>query len=120
MRVACDIDGTITAAPVQFEALLTALRAAGHRVTILTGSTDSPVTQEDFDNKVKFLTGLGCVGCWDDMVVFSAEGDKLSRKKAKWCGANDIDLFIDNDEGNAMAATPLVPLVLVPWTTRVP
>lgn len=117
-HIACDIDGTITSAPYQFETLLTALRAAGHRVTILTGCSDSPVTQEDFDAKVQFLTGLGAVGCWDDMVVFGLKDKKLAKAKAQWMADNGVSIFIDNDLRNAERATPYVPLVLVPWTTR--
>lgn len=115
--IACDIDGTITSAPYQFESLLTALIAAGHRVTILTG-TDNEATQEEFDKKAQFLCALGCVGCWHDMVVFSASGKALAKAKAKWLAASGVSIFIDNDLRNAQRATPYVPLVLVPWTTR--
>lgn len=117
-HIACDIDGTITSAPAQFELLLTALRAADHRVTILTGCANLPVTPNDFDAKVQFLTGLGCVGCWDDMVVFGESGEQLAQAKAAWMDSHRVHVFIDNDERNARSATPIVPLVLVPWTTR--
>lgn len=117
-HIGCDIDGTITSAPEQFETLLSALRAAGHRVTVITGSSNSPVTQNDFTEKVKYLTGLGCVGCYDDLVVIGAEGKQLAKAKAKYCESEGIDIFIDNDLDNAQRATPVVPLVLVPWTTR--
>lgn len=117
-HIACDVDGTITSAPQQFEMLLTALRAADHRVTILTGCSNSPVTKADFDAKVQLLSGLGCVGCWDYMVVFGCHGDELAKAKAAWMKEHHVDLFFDNDERNVAAATPVVPLVLLPWTTR--
>lgn len=117
-HIACDIDGTITSAPYQFENLLTALRAAGHRVTILTGCATVPVTQQNFDEKAQFLMGLGCVGCWDDMVVFGESDKALAKAKAKWMADNGVSIFIDNDLRNAQRATKVVPLVLVPWTTR--
>lgn len=117
-HIACDVDGTITTAPEQFEALLMALQAAGHKITILTGTDDDKATQKDFDEKAEFLCGLGCVACWDQMVVFAASGKKLAKAKALWMRDNHVSIFIDNDLDNAQRATPYVPLVLVPWTTR--
>ena len=119
MRVAVDIDGTINAAPGEFLALMTALKASGVMVTVLTGSADDPVTQKDFDEKVQFLTGLGCGECWYDMTVLGATGDDLSAAKAKWCDENSVDVLIDNNKDNAKAAVAAgVKLVLVPWATR--
>lgn len=117
-HVAVDLDGTISAAPYQFETLLTAFRAAGHRVTILTGTTKPEATQDEFDKKVQFLCSLGCAEAWDDMVLFAATDKVLSKAKAKWLRDNSAGIFIDNNTHNADRAIPFVPLVLVPWASR--
>ena len=119
MRVAVDIDGTLNAAPAQFVGLLSAIKAAGYRVSILTGAADNPITQSTFNDKSNFLNEMGLGQCWDDMTVLSSMGD-LAQTKAKWCSDNSVDVLIDNSIPNAKAAVANgIPLVLVPWASRV-
>ena len=120
MRVAVDIDGTLNAAPAQFVNLLSAIKAAGYHVSILTGASDNPVTQQTFDDKAGFLCNLGLSECYDDMTVIStAIKGGLANAKANWCRDNSVDILADNSKSNARAAAQYVPLVLVPWATRV-
>jgi hypothetical protein len=119
MRVAVDIDGTLNAAPEQFVGLLSAIKGAGYRVSVVTGASDNPVTQQTFDDKANFLNELGLGQCYDDMTVISSVGD-LAQKKAKWCVDQSVDILIDNSIPNAKAAVASgIPLVLVPWASRV-
>ena len=120
MLVAVDLDGTISAAPVQMGAILRALRSAGCRVVVLTGVDDgSSSDQAGWDAKRAKLDAAGCPDCWDELVLIGAQEPALADAKAAWCAANGAAVLIDNDKGNARASTAAgVPLVLVPWATR--
>jgi len=120
MKVAVDVDGTIDANPAQMRSIMSALMAAGQYVVILTGTGDGTATQTDWQNKVNYLNSLGCGECWNELVVVSHTDDDLPDIKAKWCAANGVDVLIDNDKDNAKAATASgIPLVLVPWASRI-
>lgn len=113
MLVACDVDGVLDADPVNMASLLAALRAAGHRVAILTGaSTDQP-TEQDVEKKRSYLSELGMGSCWDTLVVFPSPPHK---PKAKWCAKNHVDLCFDNSAKNAERASKYC-TVLVPWNS---
>ena len=119
MRVAVDLDNTIDTNPKEFQSLMQALRAAGHVVTVLTGTGDEAATQEVWTEKCQYLATLGCGNCWDDMTVIASPGGPSSDEKAKWCNEHGVDILIDNSKENAKAAIAAgVPLVLVPWATR--
>ena len=121
MKVACDLDNTIDAAPQQMQSLMSALMAAGHRVTVVTGTQSDQATQQDFDDKANYLNSLGCGQSFDDLVVLAAPPGDLANAKAEFLSANGYHVLIDNDKGNAKAATKAgVPLVLVPWASRTP
>ena len=120
MRVVCDLDGTIAAAPQQFQSLMSALQACGHSVTVLTGTDNVPPTQQDWQEKCNYLTSLGCGQCWDELVVLShpPDGD-IAPLKAKWLVDHGAEIFIDDNQNNANAAIAAgTPLVLVPWASR--
>lgn len=114
MLVAVDLDGTIDSEPTTMQALLTALKAAGHTVVVATGTADGEVTPEDTIAKAEYLQSLGCAECYDQIVVFAEPHDE---NKAEWLKANHADLLIDNNKSNAKAAAGICP-VLVPWQTR--
>jgi len=123
MRVALDLDGSIDAAPRQFQSLMSSLQAAGHTVTVVTGVSDTEVTPQDFVNKANYLNQLGCGQCYDDLVVLAAhpagEVDDLHDRKAQWLTDNHVHVFVDNSRQNAKSAVAAgVPLVLVPWASR--
>ena len=123
MLIAVDINGSLDAAPGQLGPLLRAARAAGHHVSIITGTpnedTNDPKTA--WATKVQQLTGLDCGDVWDDMTVVTApEGPELAAAKAQWCKDNGAAVLIDNDRGNCTAAVEAgVPLAICPWATRV-
>ena len=120
MRVAVDVDGTLDANPRQMQSIMSALMAAGHIVSVLTGTSNTVATQADFDNKVAYLTSLGCNECWNDMTVIAHTDADLADQKAAWCATNGVDVLIDNTVANVKAANDAgVDLVLVPWASRV-
>lgn len=119
-HIAVDIDGTVDAAPSEMQGIMSALKAAGHRVSILTGTANPTATQQDFNEKSNYLNSMGCGQCWDSMTVVAHGGNvNLADAKANWLSSNGVDVLIDNDKDNAKAATKAgVPLVLVPWASR--
>jgi len=97
-----------------------ALLAAGHRVSILTGSSNMPVTQQDFDEKANYLRSLGMGESYNDMTVISNQiKGGLPQAKADWLQMAGADIYVDNSKANASAAIGVVDMVLVPWATRV-
>ena len=120
MRIAVDIDGTIDANPDEMRSIMGSLMAAGHHVIVLTGTSDRVATQVDWDDKFDYLRSLGCGAVWDQLVVVPHGKGEVADVKAQWCKDNGVDVMIDNDKGNAKAAIDAgVPLVLVPWASRV-
>ena len=120
-HIAIDVDGTIGATPYQMQEIASALMAAGHRVTVLTGYGDGQVTQAIFDEKANYLNSLGFGQSYNDMtVIANGPGVDLAAKKADYCVSEGVDILIDNSKANAKAAVAAgVPLVLVPWASRV-
>lgn len=114
-KIAVDINGTIDAAPAVFESLLSALRAAGHQVVILTGCSAPKPTKQDVAEKAQLLESLGCGACYDKLVVF---GDPPHKGKAKWCKKHNVDCLIDNSVKNAQLASKYT-TVLLPWASKV-
>lgn len=120
MRVAVDIDGTIDAAPRQLQSIMSALRACGHTIIVVTGSQQAPVTETDWSQKANYLNQLGCGACWDELVVLAnPSGADLPDMKSQWLADNQVDVFIDNNVANCKAATAAgIPLVLCPWASK--
>jgi len=118
MQVAFDLDNTIDAAPKQMQSMMSAFKAAGYKVVVLTG-TENEVTETVWQAKANYLNELGCGACWTQLVVLAHGKNGPSEVKAEWCKDNDVDVLIDNSKDNARAAIAAgVPLVLVPWATR--
>jgi len=120
-HIAVDIDGTAAAAPQQIQELCSSLQAAGHRVSIVTGTANPTASQQDFDEKANYLNSIGMGQSYDDLTVI-AHGDDggIANAKAQWCKDNSVDCLIDNSKANAKAAVAIgIPLVLVPWASRV-
>ncbi len=112
MMVAVDIDGTIDSAPTIFLGLMQALRAAGHRVVVVTGSAAPTVTEQDVQDKAGYLAQLGFGEAYDELVVLA---DPVVESKPQWLSDNGADLLIDNKKATAKAAPCPT---LVPWKTR--
>jgi hypothetical protein len=98
MKVALDIDGTISEHPRFFAILSAALRAAGHQVFVLTyrdsGCADSTKAQ------------LRAWGIQFDELVISPSLEA----KGELCGSLGVDLFFD-DQDECIAAVPECVLV---------
>jgi hypothetical protein len=120
MRIAVDLDGTIDANPEEMRSIMGSLMASGHYVVVLTGVGSDAPTQEEWQEKRNYLRSLGCGSVWNELVIVSHNDKDLSDKKAQWCTENKISVMIENNKDNAKAAVDAgVPLVLVPWASRV-
>lgn len=95
--------------------LMMALKAAGHNIVILTGSSDKKPTQQDLKDKAQYLKSLGMGSAYDEMVVF---GDPPHKAKAKWIKKNKVDLLIENSAENA-ALSEKYCTVLVVWNSLI-
>ncbi len=93
MKVALDIDGTISEHPEFFAVLSTALRAAGHRVIVLTYS--DPARREA---RMAQLAAWG-VG-FDELVIAPS-----LEAKGELCGTLGVDLFFD-DQDECIVSVP--------------
>ena len=123
MRVALDLDGTIDSCPREFQSIMSALQAASHTVTVVTGVEAAKVTKQDTEEKKNYLSALGCGQCYDELVILphtpDGEDHDLHDEKAQWLIDNGVDVFFDNNSKNAKAAVKAgVPLVLVPWASK--
>ena len=120
MLVAVDLDNTIDTNPKEFQSLMAALRAAGHVVTILTGTTEHAATEVIWQEKANYLKQLGLGACWDEMTVLAdLYLADYPNRKGVWCKEHGVDILIDNSKANARGAIEAgVDLVLVPWATR--
>lgn len=116
MHLAFDLDGTLDLDAPSMASLLNAVRAAGHRVSVLTGASTPNPTQRDVDEKIDYLRSLGMAHSWDHLAVFP---DPPHRAKAKWIKHNSVDLYFDNDATNAEYASRYC-AVLLPWNTVIP
>lgn len=99
MRVALDIDGTISEHPELFSLLSAALRAGGHTVVVLTFRDP-----ERADHTKAQLAGWGVAF---DELVFARSLDA----KGELCRLHAIDVFID-DQDECIVGVPENVLVL--------
>ena len=105
MHVALDLDDTITAHPVWFAWLASALRRDRHRITILTFRRDRPTTVAD-------LARLGIA--YDALELLPERLDcELFEWKAQRCRALGVDVLVEDMPENANRVDRDV-LVLVP------
>lgn len=101
---------------MNFASLLAALRAAGHRVAVLTGASSDHPNQQDWQDKAHYLTSLGMANDWDTLVVFPNPPHK---PKAKWCRKNAVSILFENDAKNAKFAAEYCTVIL-PWQSIIP
>jgi uncharacterized HAD superfamily protein len=93
MKVALDIDGTISEHPEFFAVLSSALRAAGHQVLVLTYRDPNRVEAAKAQ-----LAGWRVE--FDELVI----ADSLE-SKGQLCPAHGVDIFFD-DQDECIAAVP--------------
>ena len=117
---AFDLDGTISASPIQLGAIMRGLRSQGWRVAILTGTGDGI----SFDHaglvaKESKLRSFGVGDAYDELVLFDGDAAQVADQKAEWCRNHGVELTVDNAKANARAMTKAgVVCCLVPWATR--
>ena len=98
MKVALDIDGTISERPEFFALLSTALRAAGHQVVILSYRDPSRI-----EATRTHLSGWGIE--FDELVIAPS-----LEAKGELCGALGVDVFFD-DQDECIVSVPETVLV---------
>ena len=101
MNVVIDLDGTITAAPVAFEALMRSLMKSGHSVYVLTGAIDpsSPGAKTEMRMEQLAVFGLHKDVHYTEVHVFvDRDVNVISRLKADFCRDNDVSIFIDDSK----------------------
>lgn len=115
MKVAVDVDGTVDADPAAFQSLCSSLVAAGHRVIMLTG-TSNPVTRVEKKRKEGYLRSLGFTkgAAFTKLKVVP---NPPEGPKADYCRRKKIAILIDNNTKTARLAA-YGTTVLVPWASR--
>ncbi|MBP7935413.1 MAG: hypothetical protein KA354_12275 [Phycisphaerae bacterium] len=97
MRIAFDIDDTITRCPEFFAVISKALRAAGHKVYIISYREDRGFAEEDLAE---------CGVSYDELILFADDErkaggakswqDEAGRWKAEVCRQLEIDVLFDD------------------------
>lgn len=91
MNIGLDIDDTITRHPEFFAFLSQSLRAAGHRVIIITFRDDPRSTADD-------LAAMGIV--YDELITVTAElcqTHGVDEWKAAMCRQHGVEVFFEDD-----------------------
>jgi hypothetical protein len=101
MNVVVDVDGTITAAPAAFAALMKALMEGGHGVYVLTGAIDpnSPGAKTEMRMEQLAIVGLNKGTHYTDVHVFvDRDVNKIAYLKADFCRDHDVAMFFDDSK----------------------
>jgi hypothetical protein len=119
MIFAFDLDGSADTFPREFQALMCALKDAGHCVQIVTGIPEEEITPAIIEAKKSKLAGLGMAESYCDLVVIAGPEDRVPARKAEYlCGVGAAMLF-DNRRDNMVAAADAgVPLCLLTWQSQ--
>lgn len=105
LRVAVDVDHTITRFPAQCRELMAALRRQFHYVMVLTGHAADPAAfnqaqrDEKYRQRVEQLAALGIH--WDShylhlVSVIGVNSDACAIEKGRECRERGIQIFIDD------------------------
>lgn len=113
MHIAIDCDQTITAAPELFGVVMTALRDAGVRVTVLTANDDPGAP-------ANLLESHGLQDCYDALVVVTNDDDERAAAKARYCDEAGVDLLIDDNPENCAAANAVTATATFAATGKLP
>ena len=111
MKVALDLDGTISADPEGFQHLASSLRAKGHKVVVLSGCHHDPITPECKAEKKAYLKELG-FKAYDKLKVYPQTS--AAQDKGRYCREHNVALAVDNSLRNVQLM-PQTTTVLVPW-----
>jgi|SRR5215472_12098444 len=115
MLCAFDLDGCIDAFPREFQSIMSALKAAGHRIVVVTGTADVAATEQVFHEKAEYLASLGCGECYDQLIVVAHPSEDVADMKADVLEDIEASVLFDNRKKNAKKAPCLT---LVPWQSR--
>ena len=115
MNVAFDLDGTLDTSPYVMQALVSALHAAGHKITVMTGASEATPSAAMVKQKWSALKQLGLADLINELVVI---GDPPHAQKAALCKKLKVDLLVDNSVQNAKLCSEHC-LVMLPWNTKV-
>lgn len=97
MNFAFDIDGTITAAPAYYAALMTSLRKCGHGVHVLTGTMQPVATDATYSTRDKQLRGYGITSAmYDKLHIVTSPGNV--EQKAQYCLDHDIGFVFEDSQ----------------------
>jgi hypothetical protein len=112
---AFDIDGTIDTAPDLFQAIMVSLKAAGHRVVVMTGIGANTVDDDDITEKRQFLQSLGIGQAAYDALICVPQPHP--ENKAKMVQDQQIVAMFDNRKANCKAVAPYCTTFLL-WNSR--
>lgn len=104
MIICVDLDGTITAAPSFYKALMDGLRSGGHEVVVLSGCAGERASPEEANAKAVILDSLGLARSYDRLVVVAAPHNKVATPKVDYMTHVGACALIDNDKANVKAA----------------
>ncbi len=108
-----DLDGTITAFPDEMNALMSSLKAAGHRVEVLSGFKGDSADQSVLDEKQALLKSLGC-DCYDRLVVVANPKNDVAAQKAAYMRQVNATALVDNNHKNVRTVRKAGFLVMRP------
>ncbi|MEM0142436.1 MAG: hypothetical protein QXL94_00580 [Candidatus Parvarchaeum sp.] len=101
-----DLDGTISNGATLFRQLMTGLHAQGAHVIILTGVSESNITNDIMEEKKTLLNALELrKGIdYDQLVIVSGPQKKVAEHKVNYMRHVGASALIDNDKRNIKAA----------------
>ena len=108
MNIGIDIDGTVDSFPILFQHLIAGWTAAGDHVFIITGVSTPTVTDDDYTNKVGYLTAMGIPpSIYYKLIIVPAGVDESGHaaQKLQVLKDNNITALFDNNVENIKAAT---------------
>jgi hypothetical protein len=117
--VAFDVKGTLDAWPKQLGEVMTALKASGDVIYILTGISADAVAEDDETACRAYLASVGITPAMFDQLVIVPKPHPSN--KAAVCVEHHIDVLFDNKKSTAelvTEATGGTTLCVVPWATR--
>lgn len=111
MKFGFDIDGTITAAPAAFAAIMLALRQAGHECWVITGVVGSA---GDENARRAQLAAVGVSpACFDGLRIFATNDGPVAAQKAAFCRNEGIDFVFENEPSYAEAIIKACPVTVM-------
>ena len=117
MTIGFDIDGTLDAFPTIIQHMMSAFKAAGDRIVILTGTDGTRVNQDQIDAKRTYLANMGVSSDLYDALIVCPDPHDVN--KAKAVQSENILVIFDNDKANIKAAAKAGCCSFLLWNTKV-